>query len=113
MCIKTGSVFVIPVCDEQGVRKHRAPKGALRRLTVSSQYLTVLLSQKAPSTIRCIKTREAGDPSVLVDEVRKHQAPKGALRLVVPGNLSRDHLLVRKHRAPKGALRQRARPEWR
>ena len=62
------------------VRKHRAPKGALRP--------------------------PAADASPLAwRSVRKHRAPKGALRLQggideLPGG---D---VRKHRAPKGALRR-------
>ena len=61
------------------VRKHRAPKGALR---LGNQHVRGELLH-----------------------VRKHRAPKGALRLderaVTLGKL----LDVRKHRAPKGALR--------
>ena len=48
--------------SEEGVRKHRAPKGALRRLTI------------------------AVDPTAF-QSVRKHRAPKGALR---PGFLAVD-----------------------
>ena len=64
------------------VRKHRAPKGALRpRGVVCQGWLPE----------RC---------------VRKHRAPKGALRLVaLPHALTLMVHTVRKHRAPKGALR--------
>ena len=88
-----------------GVRKHRAPKGALRLCVDDDHRIEVFM-------------------------VRKHRAPKGALRLVYPcgqplGNLGQKApsakrciktgrlvrgiaggLCVRKHRAPKGALRQ-------
>ena len=63
-----------------GVRKHRAPKGALR--------LTVVRNLEVP-----------------VQRVRKHRAPKGALR-PVELLLLVDCGRVRKHRAPKGALRR-------
>ena len=39
------------------VRKHRAPKGALRLESVNSLAHSLMLSQKAPSTKRCIKTQ--------------------------------------------------------
>ena len=61
------------------VRKHRAPKGALR-LGLD---------------------RAAADD----EEVRKHRAPKGALRHVLNCVLGSRLGNVRKHRAPKGALR--------
>ena len=38
------------------VRKHRAPKGALRLNAILSSNGAVLLRQKAPSAKRCIKT---------------------------------------------------------
>ena len=62
------------------VRKHRAPKGALRL------------------SVRRIKPPEAW-------RVRKHRAPKGALRLARLRDIGVSESLVRKHRAPKGALR--------
>ena len=63
------------------VRKHRAPKGALRREFVSLTRPSEL-GQKAPSAKRCIKTVRFGIPSrVPFPSVRKHRAPKGALRL--------------------------------
>ena len=63
------------------VRKHRVPKGALRR---------------ARPLLSCLS----------VSQVRKHRAPKGALRLGIPERRLFRAPLVRKHRAPKGALRQ-------
>ena len=64
---------------EAGVRKHLAPEGALR-LFMSTITDRVTLSQKAPSTRRCIKTISViAFPSL--SGVRKHPAPEGALRL--------------------------------
>ena len=112
----------------RAVRKHRAPKGALRLLETPTSPL-IVQRQKAPSAKRCIKT-----PAGILDcdrrqRVRKHRAPKGALRQQRP-RCSRDSCsgqkapsakrciktwsvdadglvsVVRKHRAPKGALRQ-------
>ena len=38
------------------VRKHRAPKGALRLDDLIANTLDVFIGQKAPSAKRCIKT---------------------------------------------------------
>ena len=64
-----------------GVRKHRAPKGALRRDSrrCGSRCREC---QKAPSAKRCIMTARPGRLHVLPQRVRKHRAPKGALRRV-------------------------------
>ena len=67
----------------QTVRKHRAPKGALRQLELGQGH-----------------GRDAG--------VRKHRAPKGALRLKGHLRVVLAFFHVRKHRAPKGALRRAA-----
>ena len=88
-CLLVGGVLFRPLAirydvfpghrgyDTPGVRKHQAPKGALR------QYLAVAID---------------------IADVRKHRAPKGALRRGNTGSgvCGPD---VRKHRAPKGALR--------
>ena len=57
-CIKTAAD---PVCrrGRPGVRKHRAPKGALRLVAVPHR-LIVYVGQKAPSAKRCIKTGSTG-----------------------------------------------------
>ena len=87
------------------VRKYRAPKGALRLIKGGDVTLIVSCRQKAPSTIRCIKTSDAGASCPeSAHPVRKHRAPKGALRRWNPPN-SGVRRQVRKHRAPKGALR--------
>ena len=64
-----------------------------------------MVSQKAPSAKRCIKTARNGTRPPRRVSVRKHRAPKGALRLDnrIIRHDSEDK--VRKHRAPKGALR--------
>ena len=62
------------------VRKHRAPKGALRYLGYVTVRVNVRFGQKAPSTKRCIKTREGRALHGLSRQVRKHRAPNGALR---------------------------------
>ena len=114
--------------QSQRVRKHRAPKGALRLRCCTSFPAWELNRQKAPSAKRCIKTDSAASTSRQTHPVRKHRAPKGALR--PPGLaqvLAQDprqkapsakrciktrrcvasvrETRVRKHRAPKGALR--------
>ena len=62
-----------------GVRKHRAPKGALRLRLGNMDTRLSVLSQKAPSAKRCIKTLDI-DRLAVAGRVRKHRAPKGALR---------------------------------
>ena len=54
-CIKTCSVACYPEVVES-VRKHRAPKGALRRAPRLSAASASMRCQKAPSAKRCIKT---------------------------------------------------------
>ena len=66
--------------QKQGVRKHPAPEGALRR-------------GETPAANDC--------PLV----VRKHPAPEGALRRHTERERVR-HVVVRKHPAPEGALRR-------
>ena len=89
------------------VRKHRAPKGALRPSPSQPSTFASWMSQKAPSGKRCIKTfLLACLNPVNLHKVRKHRAPKGALRLI-SALVSAGILAVRKHRAPKGALRLR------
>ena len=61
------------------VRKHRAPKGALRPRFLP-RYACAYLRQKAPSAIRCIKTLSSRPHGGLSGNVRKHRAPNGALR---------------------------------
>ena len=62
-------------------RKHRAPKGALRRGENHRYTLRVVVNgQKAPSAKRCIKTGEFRRDQSLRCRVRKHRAPNGALR---------------------------------
>ena len=77
-CIKTKLV------DENDVRlnlvrKHRAPKGALRPVKAGSNLIDVA-GQKAPSAKRCIKTTDHLVSQAANLRVRKHRAPKGALR---------------------------------
>ena len=78
-CIKTAGSSVRR-STRRRVRKHRAPKGALR--------------PDLPVPV---------DP--LKSSVRKHRAPKGALRPRRAPARRRPCHPVRKHRAPKGALR--------
>ena len=81
-CIKTVSGATGRRGEGQTVRKHRAPKGALRLAAVVTASGSFLL-------------------------VRKHRAPKGALRPKYEYVKHEDANNVRKHRAPKGALRLR------
>ena len=56
-CIKTPRRSAQHASTRSSVRKHRAPKGALRRRTLSGQTTSLSTSQKAPSAKRCTKTR--------------------------------------------------------
>ena len=111
------------------VRKHRAPKGALRhqrpdgerpkmrcqiapstKRCIKTRFRDILVlsrfrCQKAPSAKRCIKTRGQIPQRRSGREVRKHRAPKGALRRLATSLRRCGRLSVRKHRAPLGALR--------
>ena len=111
------------------VRKHRAPKGALRHNPLWGRHRNWFKGQKAPSAKRCIKT-SSNPPDGGHPRVRKYRAPKGALRHGVSRAvtlfesesestehqtvhsdwvwplLSRMAHVVRKHRAQKGALRR-------
>ena len=86
------------------VRKHRAPKGALRPVDARHTGSTLILSQKAPSAKRCIKTSCLF--SVMTISVPGQKAPS-AKRCIKTAALRRAvaMICVRKHRAPKGALR--------
>ena len=79
-CIKT----TVPSAGRQWpirVRKHRAPKGALRPRANATDKDFATLCQKAPSAKRCIKTpRSCRTRQSCTSSVRKHRAPKGALR---------------------------------
>ena len=90
------------------VRKPRAQKGALRLPPVAGRGINPDPCQKAPNSKRCIKTQRGRQRHRRsFPRVRKHRAPKGALRPaeLVPCALAANQ--VRKHRAPKGALRPR------
>ena len=91
------------------VRKHRAPKGALRPGgRISYEVTLTVRKHRAPKG--ALRLLLSGSWCVfLCWFVRKHRAPKGALR---PGSLAwleYTRPSVRKHRAPKGALRLVAR----
>ena len=67
-CLLAGGVLFRPLAirydvfpghrgyDTPGVRKHRAPKGALRHILANDPFFDIFAGQKAPSTKRCIKT---------------------------------------------------------
>ena len=69
--------------DLENVRKHRAPKGALRRLEGVNLPFCAGVGQKAPSAKRCIKTCDCLAMCSALLCVRKHRAPNGALRRAV------------------------------
>ena len=131
---RSGTTFSLVTwgATRRAVRKHRAPKGALRHKTgadgrsfvntglsqkapsAKRRIKTIMgvnftgnliNSQKAPSTKRCIKTPTVFSCLHRPTWVRKHRAPKGALRRHGDVTVRRKAQVVRKHRAPKGALR--------
>ena len=88
------------------VRKHRAPKGALR-LRRESHLREASARQKAPSAKRCIKTVRSFRSSGGRFPRQKAPSAKRCIKTLAPMIGTAFHLyLVRKHRAPKGALRQ-------
>ena len=89
----------------RSVRKHRAPKGALRPIAAFSSTKPDWVRQKAPSAKSCIKTFSTAYSTFITVSVRKHRAPKGALILHDLWHVLFGFAVVRKHRAPKGELR--------
>ena len=115
------------------VRKHRAPKGALRRRT-SARVMPFTMSQKAPSAKRCIKTCGVPDGQAPHRSGQKAPSAKRCIKTCraltrmlaccwrqkapsakrciktryVFKTLASSYRSVRKHRAPKGALRPAA-----
>ena len=72
------------------VRKPRAQKGALRLPPVAGRGINPDPCQKAPSAKRCIKTLSGWGRGELVVVVRKHRTPKGALRPNEAGSGTED-----------------------
>ena len=105
-CIKTRSM-VSARYSITSVRKHRAPKGALRQSSHPADVRTPLQCQKAPSAKRCIKTLQTQRRNLLRGTGQKAPSTKRCIktpRMSVPPSIC--PIQVRKHRAPKGALRQ-------
>ena len=59
-CIKTSTPHPYGDPSPSHVRKHRAPKGALRPYKVKT-FAQLIEGQKAPSAKRCIKTSHSSD----------------------------------------------------
>ena len=55
-CIKTGRCWSAISHSMLRVRKHQAPRGALRQGSTRTPEESYIMCQKAPSTKRCIKT---------------------------------------------------------
>ena len=85
------------------VRKHRAPKGALRRVSVSESTFSSFC-QKAPSAKRCIKTAGLDQSRQRWDSVQKAPSAKRCIKTGLCPQCRVCCWWVRKHRAPKGAL---------
>ena len=86
------------------VRKHRAPKGALRPAELVPCALAANQFRKHRAPKGALRAGQALPDALERGQVRKHRAPKGALRHAMRG-LAGNLVPVRKHRAPKGALR--------
>ena len=129
-CIKTRPQPPVPEPRLRHVRKHRAPKGALRRGELPDATRAPRVCQKAPSAKRCIKTgwlhapdghyrcQKAPSAKRCIKTIKS--PPGGIFRLAVSQKAPsakrciktattrirpRVTARVRKHRAPKGALR--------
>ena len=108
-CIKTapGEGSHVP---QFGVRKYRAPKGALRpRITHSGRSIRST-RQKAPSAKRCIKTWYGTTPPQGHPCVRKHRAPKGALRRDEPRRAVLHEVAGQKAPSAKRCIKTRVTP---
>ena len=66
--------------DGLGVRKHRAPKGALRLAESVADALYDVVSQKAPSAKRCIKTLPKAIPFNPEHESQKAPSAKRCIK---------------------------------
>ena len=87
------------------IRKHRAPKGALR-LSASTPHGISSSCQKAPSAKRCIKTHSSLELLHRLQARQKAPSDKRCIKTYPPpASEYPQYPRVRKHRAPKGALR--------
>ena len=87
------------------VRKHRAPKGALRRGGDFPAAILKNFCQKAPSTKRCIKTSKRWARAACPPCQKAPSAKRCIKTHRERASASNRYSTVRKHRAPKGALR--------
>ena len=108
-CIKTGVLLSCCVVWFLLVRKHRAPKGALRLAGGDHDAAFGCCVRKHRAPKGALRLVPCAHCCFLLGGVRKHRAPKGALRLNDDSSAVMAPL-VRKHRAPKGALRPRTPP---
>ena len=106
---RSGVAFAQVSCrsTRRGVREHPAPSGALRPSGRPGRRGGGRAGQGAPSTIRCIETRNGSRLQFHRHSVREHPAPSGALRhRCTPSPYVYSEILVREHPAPSGALRR-------
>ena len=103
------------VQDEILVRKHRAPNGALRRGRGVCLLGCEYPRQKAPGAKWCIKTAQQGSffSSLLWGRVRKHRAPKGALRPCYHPHLLTNYKLSQKAPSAKRCIKTWGEPPLR
>ena len=88
-----------------GVRKHRAPKGALRRHDLKVFMVGHPARKKALSAIRCTKTQASQEAQKAWDPGSESTERQKVIKTAESRILCRYFPKVRKHRAPKGALR--------
>ena len=102
---RSGTTFSLATggATRRAVRKHRAPKGALRQKITQIRHIHAWCSQKARSTKRCIKTFTRLTKS-LSDSGQKARSTKRCIKTSKVYSGIRFSL-VRKHQAPNGALR--------
>ena len=105
-CIKTGATAHDKQIPHGRVRKHRAPKGALRPGAQFAHPVVFKSVRKHRAPKGALRRQIQRPLEATAQDVRKHRAPKGALRPVTNARRGSSlPLCVRKHRAPKGALR--------
>ena len=92
-----------PLGLSRRVRKHRAPKGALRRACRVFQSLSGVMRQKAPSAKRCIKTPRCSERTFRC--CRSQKVPSAKRRIKT--RFVRDSAVVRDSRQKAPSAKRR------
>ena len=99
----------VAVTQQNSVRKHRAPKGALRPRIPLNPSMMRVMSQKAPSAKRRIKTTKRISPSTAL----RQKAPSAKRCIKTPRGCTRTRSAHRRQKAPSAKRCIKTVGDWR